>query len=387
MKRLEERLGDWVIRHRWWIIVTTLAAVFSAASGMRFLTFNNDMRVFFSEENPQLKALEALERTYTKNESVLFVLAPKDGNVFTGATLSAVEKLTEAAWKMPYSSRVDSISNFQHTRAEQDDLFVGDLIQNASGMSEEDLERVKSIALSEPLLVNRVLSSSGHVTAVNVNVILPEKSQNEVTGVADFARKLADEIREEHPNIDVYISGGAMFDNAFGEATQDDMRTLVPLMFATLVIITALSLRSAMGTLVTVAVVLMSMITGVGLAGWFGVAFAPASANAPTIILTLAVANSIHILVTMFREVRLGKTKREAIAESLRVNLAVILDREGNQVGVWYSAARAAAVEINANHQIVNANPGRPGGNRRTKSIDPVPGYGLQVARENLTDP
>lgn len=36
---------------------------------------------------------------------------------------------------------------------------------------------------------------------------------------------------------------------------------------------------------------------------------------------------------------------------------SVILDRDGNQVGVWYSAARAAAVEINENHQIVNLSP------------------------------
>ena len=36
---------------------------------------------------------------------------------------------------------------------------------------------------------------------------------------------------------------------------------------------------------------------------------------------------------------------------------SVILDREGNQVGVWYSAARAAAVKINENRQIVNLSP------------------------------
>ena len=36
---------------------------------------------------------------------------------------------------------------------------------------------------------------------------------------------------------------------------------------------------------------------------------------------------------------------------------SVILDRDGNQVGVWYSAARSAALEINENRQIVNLSP------------------------------
>jgi len=35
----------------------------------------------------------------------------------------------------------------------------------------------------------------------------------------------------------------------------------------------------------------------------------------------------------------------------------VILDRSGRDVGVWYSAIRAAAVEINDNGQIVNLSP------------------------------
>jgi predicted RND superfamily exporter protein len=72
------------------------------------VTISNDMRVFFSDANPQLQALEALENTYVKNEGAFFIVAPKDGNVFTRETLAAVEELTEAAWQMPYSSRVDT---------------------------------------------------------------------------------------------------------------------------------------------------------------------------------------------------------------------------------------------------------------------------------------
>ena len=34
-----------------------------------------------------------------------------------------------------------------------------------------------------------------------------------------------------------------------------------------------------------------------------------------------------------------------------------ILDKTGNYVGVWYSALRAAAVDINDNRQIVNLQP------------------------------
>jgi predicted RND superfamily exporter protein len=321
MGKFERIFGNFVVKKRWWIIVTTVVVVLAAASGARFLTFSNDTRVFFSEENPQLHALEALENTYNRIDNVLFVIAPKDGNIFTRKTLAAVEELTEASWKIPYSSRVDSISNFQHTRAEEDDLIVEDLVQNAGSLSNEDLEIIKHIALSEPLLVNRTISSSGHVTGVNVNILTPKQSLTEVPQVAAFAREMADNFRRIHPDIDLYLTGGVMSDNAFNEAGLKDMSTLIPAMYLVLIILVGLSLRSFTGTLGTLVIIAISMVTGMGLAGWLRISLTIASVNAPTIILTLAVADSVHILVTMFKQMRLGNSKHEAIAESLRINL------------------------------------------------------------------
>jgi predicted RND superfamily exporter protein len=320
MGKFERIFGQWVVNHRWWIILATVIVVAASASGMRFLTVNNDTRVFFSKENPQLQALEALENTYNKIENVLFVIAPKDGDIFTRETLAALEELTEISWQMPYSSRVDSITNFQHTRAEEDDLIVADLVQNAMSLSDADLERIKQIALSEPLLVNRIISSSGHVTGVTVNILKPGESLAEVPEVAAFARKLADDFRKKYSGIDIYLTGGVMSDNAFGEASMKDMSTLTPLMFLTLVVIAGIALRSFTGTLGTLTIILMSMFTGLGLAGWLRISINAASANAPQIILTLAVADSVHVLVTIFQQMRRGKSKHEAIAESLRVN-------------------------------------------------------------------
>jgi len=320
MGKFERIFGQWVVNHRWWIILATVIVVAASASGMRFLTVNNDTRVFFSKENPQLQALEALENTYNRIDNVLFVIAPKDGDVFTRETLAALEELTEISWQIPYSSRVDSITNFQHTRAEEDDLIVADLVQNAMRLSDADLERIKKIALSEPLLVNRIISSSGHVTGVTVNILKPGESLAEVPEVSAFARKLTDNFRKKYSGIDIYLTGGVMMDNAFGEASMKDMSTLTPLMFLTLVVITGIALRSFTGTLGTLTIILMSMFTGLGLAGWLRISITAASANAPQIILTLAVADSVHVLVTIFQQMRRGKSKHEAIAESLRVN-------------------------------------------------------------------
>ncbi len=58
MTWVETVFGKWVVKYKWWIIMATIACVLISASGVRLLTFNNDMRVFFSKKNPQLQALE-----------------------------------------------------------------------------------------------------------------------------------------------------------------------------------------------------------------------------------------------------------------------------------------------------------------------------------------
>lgn len=313
--------GYWIIRYRWLVIATTVAVSLVLVFGLQFLRFSTDNRVFLSEENPQYQAFKALEDTYAKTYNVLFMVAPDNGNVFTREALSAVQDITAAAWKIPYSSRVDSITNFQYSFANGDELVVEDLVMDARSLNNAELARKKRIALSEPFLVNNIISPSGHVTGVNVNLLLPGDSPDEVTQVAAYVRDLSDKVRARHPGMVIHVTGALMLDNAFDEITEADMSALIPVMFAVLMIIVGLFLRSVYGTLATLAVIVLATITALGVAGWMGVLLNPASANAPTIILTLAVADSVHILVTLFQQMRIGVDKNQAIVNSLKENL------------------------------------------------------------------
>jgi len=201
---MSHSLAEWLVRWRWLCVALVLAFAGLAASGTRFLGFSNDYRVFFSAENPQLIAFENLQNTYTKSDNVLFVIAPADGDVFTSHTLEAVEWLTRQAWQIPYSIRADSVTNFQHTRAEGDELIVEDLVEQADKLGPEALENIREVAVNEPLLVDRIVSPSGHVTAVNVIIQLPGVNQTaEVPEVVSFSRDLAGQLTKRFPDLEV----------------------------------------------------------------------------------------------------------------------------------------------------------------------------------------
>lgn len=318
------RYAEGVIRFRWLIILLTLVVVGFAARGMGYLAFTNDYRAFFAEENPQLQAFETLQNTYDKSDNVMFILTPKQGTVFTSQTLSSIAWLTEEAWQTPFSNRVDSITNFQHTRAIDDDLDVADLVEYPEEVSAEDLAYIASIAHREPQLKQRLLSVDGRVTGVNINIQLPGKALTEVPEVAAFARDLAEKLRQRAPNLDVKLSGLVMFNNAFAESAQNDMATLVPLMFLLVIVAFGLLLRSISGTLASVLVILMSILVAMGLFGWGGFELTGMTVSAPTIILTMAVADCVHLLVSFFWGMRHGQSKQKAMVESLRINMLPI---------------------------------------------------------------
>ncbi len=322
MKKFEQAFGKWVLQYRWPIIILSLIFVALTATGGKNIYFTTNYRVFFSEDNPQLLEFEELENTYVQNDNVFFVLEPANGKVFTRETLSAVEYLTERAWQTPFSNRVDSITNFQYTEAEEDDLIVRDLIEGASSYSEEQLLQVKEITLNEPLLHNRLISDRAHVTGINVNVQLPRINEDiETPEVVSFSRSLAREVEAAYPGIKVRLTGMVMMNNAFSESAKNDIAHLVPISFAVMLLLLAVLVGGITGTFCTLLVIACSVLVATGIGGYIGFPISPPSATFPTIILTIAIANCVHILVTFLHDMRLGMSKHEALIESLRINL------------------------------------------------------------------
>ena len=320
-----ERLGTGVLRWRWPILVLTILFVLVMAAGGQYLKISNDSRIFFSEDNPQLIAFEALEATYTESNTVLIAVAPKNesstGGIFTPNAFAAVSELTEQGWLLPYSTRVDSLTNFSHTWADGDELIVEDLVADTADLNSQDLARIEDIALNEIQLVNRLVAADGRTTAVLVNFVLPDESAEAVTEISDQVKLIVEEARAKHPDLNYYVTGSIITSRAFGDATFDDLSTLGPIIIIVIFIVMAFMLRSVTGTVATLLVVLFAALTAMGFAGWSGMILSSGNVGAPTIIMTVAIAHSVHVISTIMLGMRAGLAKREAILESLRVNI------------------------------------------------------------------
>ena len=321
-EQFAKRFIERVLAARWWVILATLALVAIAASGIVKLEFSANYRIFFDDDNPQLLALEKLEQTYGKNENIVFLIVPHDGDATSQNALSAATWLTDAAWFAPYARRVDSLANFQHTTAEGDDLYVRDLVDPQELDRPEVRLLVREIGLSDPRIAGSVLGRNGDVSVVNVTVELPQEGLlDAVAEVSQFARSLAAEAEQQFSGIDLRIVGTVMINQTFVEASISSQKIFLPVSLVLMALILGILTRSWAGVLSTGMVIVFSILASMGLGAWVGLPFSPPISPAPTIVLMIVVANCVHLLVALRQRLQAGEPKHDAIVEAIKLNL------------------------------------------------------------------
>lgn len=506
-KSFTQRYAEWVVNNPRKTILLAVALFLVMASGMSRFAITADYKVFFGEKNPQLEAFEELEEVFNSNDNVLLVIEDKNGELYTKENMQALHKLTEKAWTTPYSKRVDSLTNFQHTTAlpaededEDDQILATPLIDDLliDQLNQADLDTAKAIADKEKLLRDFIVSPTKPVTALNVTFEIPDEKKRESVGVetwflaiafacflgalafvfgltgfikgssnanilllllglvtviptaytlstmeqakidhvlatpppaaaaltneqcesglaiskfvntfseaniafndtkqkqplspplltcanqvthwlpeaikghknaltddvkafADqpekavarineiFAadncatlepsvldrnmatplvincfRDIAADFEKEHPNLKTHITGIVAMNNAFPEVSTSEFAVLFPLCYMLIILTMAILLRNWQGVVIAFFILAMSFLSGLGAAMWSDIVMTSITFLSPLIIMTLAVANCIHLLVSTLNNMRIGLDKKAAFVESLRVNM------------------------------------------------------------------
>ncbi|EGR0231120.1 efflux RND transporter permease subunit [Vibrio vulnificus] len=313
-------------RFSFWTLIISLMAIVATAMGAKNLYFRGDYNIFFDGSNAQLQAFDEIQTTFAKTDNIALVLAPKSGDVFDQRTLTQIQEMTEQAWQVPYSSRVDSLANYQHTEAVDDDLLVEDLLYQSYPLTAERIAKVSAVAMSEPLLVNALVSEKGDVAVINITMQMPGVDETaEVNEVVAYVEQMLSHYRAEYPDVTIYKAGIIAMNHSFAMAAQNDSATLVPTMLLVILVFLTLMLRSFLSVLATLVVIIGAIVATLGIVGWAGMFLHVASVNVPTLIMTLAVADCVHVIASMRHFMRQGMPKSQAIHRSVTLNFVPII--------------------------------------------------------------
>ena len=209
------KFAHFVLRYRWPIIVLALLISVTSSFGLQFITISTEPRDNFGPDNPQLIAFEDLEEKFSRVENIFIAIAPDDGQVFTPRILGIIDEFTEEAWRTRYVNRVDSLTNYQHTYADGDDLIVENLVEFPDSLSDDALAEKRNIAISEPLVVNRLISGNGRVAGMNIDFRFNDDSGDIQEDATNWVRRKKAEIMARYPDVKVYATGSVMISASF----------------------------------------------------------------------------------------------------------------------------------------------------------------------------
>ena len=304
-------------------LLLCLAVVLICGMRLGSLTNSQDFRDLFSKDNPELVAYDELDKTYAhaSSNTVLIAVAPEEGSIFTRESLGVVEELTERAWVLPYALRVDSLTNYSHSRADGDDLAISPLVEESTALTENDLQRISEIALATPEIRSRLVSEDGRVGGLRISFAIPEDRSAAVGEINDSLESMIAEMRKQRPDIGFYSVGEVISNRALTRTTENELQVLVPLVLFVILLASWLISRSFFSTLATLGLMIFTISTAIGIAGWFSIVVTPVSAYIPVVLMAFSVAYSIHIVMGVLAGLRRGLQKQEAIAYSIKENI------------------------------------------------------------------
>ena len=140
---------EWLIRNRVVVLLALIIGTAAIAAQLRNAVFNADYAVFFTTDDPKVRQYGEVLQAYTNNASVFFVVTAQNGDVFSEETLRAVEYITEEAWSLNKVVRVDSLTNFQYARWEEDGFKISSLIDTGEFSDPQRLEEARAAATGQ----------------------------------------------------------------------------------------------------------------------------------------------------------------------------------------------------------------------------------------------
>ncbi|MCI4660587.1 MAG: outer membrane lipoprotein-sorting protein [Neomegalonema sp.] len=339
---MSARLAEQIVRLRWVWVVLTLVILAVSVVGLGRLSMNPTARVFFGETNPDRIALDQFETEFAKDDNLMFVLVPKGGDVFTPRMLALQGRITECMWRLPFVRRVNSVTNFQNTTAQGDDLLVQDLVPDLpygqempdgtcdlaidpAAVTLETAQNARAVATTRVELANSTVSADGRVVQVQALFKFPETDKaHEVPMTAQEAFALRDQVQAAFEDVEVRLGGSLIINNQFASAGEADGKLLTPLMILAVLLVVALSLGSVFAMLITLLLVILSAVTALGALGWSGVPLNTVTVLSYLYIFTLAVAGAVHILASVRQSMVDTADRKEWARRALRDHMVAI---------------------------------------------------------------
>ena len=349
-----EQMGRWINVHPKRVILVMLLFFAILASNLVSIEVDTSTESFFSENDQTRITYNKFREQFGRDEIVLALIHPK--NVFDLEFLKKLKSFHEdLEAEVPHLDEVQSLINVTAMRGEGGDLIIEELMADWPDEDAEVMD-LKDRVLRNKFYRNFLVSEDGQYTTVvvrsnafsDLGIDLDQEGileegflDEEETSFSDNEKSqlLTDEqnsefveaiksVADRHRNTDfpIELGGSPVMVHDLNKAMFKDMPVFVLASLGVIAILLLLLFRRLSGLLLPILTVILSMLTALGLLGLTGTKLTIVMQILPSILITVGIGYSVHLLVIYYRHLREHGDEGDAIAFAMgHSGLAILI--------------------------------------------------------------
>jgi len=297
------------------IIFSLLITLFTA-SGARFFIIDDDMLKILPKDLDSRVSWDLIQDEFGSTE-VIFVAFGKEGkSIFNPGAMATLWDLTKALEGTNQVEEVISISSA--TRMDNNDGFMEiDDLQSERNLNQEEVDKIQGYLDKNPTIKKRFISEDNQYFLVTIQ---PYES-GALNTFRDSITTISSPILNDY---EIHYGGQAYLTGTMPELIRDDVVGLARIGVLIMTVILLANLRSIAGVTMVLMLIGLSLIAMIGVQGWVyhltgsdRFLFTLANTSMPIILLTIANSDGVHVISKFFKELRVKKDSRKALASTM----------------------------------------------------------------------
>ena len=297
------------------IIFSLLITLFTA-SGARFFIIDDDMLKILPKDLDSRVSWDLIQDEFGSTE-VIFVAFGKEGkSIFNPGAMATLWDLTKALEGTNQVEEVISISSA--SRMDNNDGFMEiDDLQSERNLNQEEVDKIQGYLDKNPTIKKRFISEDNQYFLVTIQ---PYES-GALNTFRDSITTISSPILNDY---EIHYGGQAYLTGTMPELIRDDVVGLARIGVLIMTVILLANLRSIAGVTMVLMLIGLSLIAMIGVQGWVyhltgsdRFLFTLANTSMPIILLTIANSDGVHVISKFFKELRVKKDSRKALASTM----------------------------------------------------------------------
>jgi len=318
------RCGAQVARRPLLFLAGALVVTLALAPFILRLRAEADVSKMLPEGDPSLRVMALVDSEFGGSDEVAVVVECRD--VFSPATLHALDSLSAAFAALPGMAEVQGLTTLQDVRGQGDDVIISKVIDSVPS-DPARLAALRSDVLADSRYRGTLVSADGTAALLLARLVPGGDKAKTVAAVEQVAREHAGAGR-------ISLSGSPALMKFVRDWMTSDMLKLLPVVMLVLVLTLLLTFRTWYGVLLPLGAVLIALVWTLGLVGLFRQPITIVMVVLPPVLVSVGSAYGIHVVERWEHERRLGRDPRSAVEVAVgNTGLPVFLAMATTAVG------------------------------------------------------